>query len=91
MCSELYNMATKEGWQLPKEWTGYSQHSYNIQPLPSKKLLAKDIVAFRDNAFHTYNESKKYLDILHTTFGPEVKKHMQNITLTRLKRKILEE
>ncbi len=89
--SQLYNIAMEEGWQLPEEWTGYSQHSYNIQPLPSKTLLAKDIVAFRDSAFHTYNESKKYLNMLHATFGPEVKKHMQNITLTRLKRKILEE
>ena len=89
--SQLYNIALKEGWRLPDEWTGYSQHSYNIQPLPSKTLSAKEIVAFRDNAFHEYNENEKYLDMLEEKFGVDVKEHMKEITKTRLKRKILQE
>lgn len=88
--SELYNIALNEGWELPKEWTGYSQHSYNIQPLPSKTVSAKDIVAFRDNAFHEYNENPRYLDMLEEQFGNDVKEHMEEITKTRLKRRILE-
>jgi len=88
--SQLYNFALNEGWELPSQWTGYSQHSYNIQPLPSKILSAKEIVKFRDDAFHTYNENPKYLTMLENKFGKDVKKHMQNITKTRLKRKILE-
>jgi hypothetical protein len=88
--SELYNMALNEGWELPKEWTGYSQHSYNVQPLPSKTVRAKDIFAFRDNAFHEYNENPKYLDMLEKEFGKDVREHMKEITTTRLKRKILE-
>jgi len=88
--SQLYNMALKEGWKLPSEWTGYSQHSYNIQPLPSKTVPSKDIVAFRDNAFHEYNENPKYLEMLDKEFGKAVKEHMQSITKTKLKRKILE-
>jgi anaerobic magnesium-protoporphyrin IX monomethyl ester cyclase len=87
--SQLYNIALDKGWELPKEWIGYSQHSYNIQPLPSKNVSAKDIVAFRDNAFHEYNENPRYLDMLKKEFGQDVKGHMEEITKTRLKRKIL--
>ena len=57
--SPLYNLAIKEKWELPKEWHGYSQHSYVMQPLPSKYLSAKEIVRFRDNAFHEYFENEK--------------------------------
>lgn len=89
--SMLYNTALKEKWLLPEQWHGYSQHSYIMQPLPSKHLRAKEIVAFRDNAFHEYFESKRYLDMVEEKFGIEVKKHMQEITKTRLRRKILEE
>lgn len=89
--SQLYTMALKEGWVLPNEWTGYSQHSYNIQPLPSKTLSAKEIVEFRDNAFHTYNENEEYLLMLEGKFGKKVREHMQEITKTRLRRKILED
>jgi len=88
--SKLYNIALNEGWKLPNEWTGYSQHSYNIQPLPSKTVSAKEIVAFRDNAFHSYNENKKYLNMLENLFGKNVKEHMVKITQTRLKRSLLE-
>ncbi|MDF1883725.1 cobalamin-dependent protein [Sulfurimonas sp. SAG-AH-194-C21] len=89
--SQLYNIALNEGWELPKEWTGYSQHSFNIQPLPSKLVSAKKVVAFRDNAFHEYNENPRYLDMIKYKFGEDVQKHMQSITTTRLKRKILDD
>lgn len=89
--SMLYNMALKENWLLPEQWHGYSQHSYIMQPLPSKHLSAKQIVAFRDNAFDEYFESKNYLDMIEHKFGIKTKEHMQEITKTKLKRKILEE
>ena len=87
--SPLYNMALKENWELPEVWHGFSQHSYVMQPLPSKYLTAKEIVAFRDNAFHEYNESPSYLNMLEEKFGKLVRSHMEEITKTRLKRKIL--
>ncbi|MDQ7090775.1 MAG: radical SAM protein [Methylococcales bacterium] len=88
--SQLYTIALADHLKLPDEWTGYSQHSYNIQPLPSKHLTAKEIVAFRDNAFHDYNESDFYLSMLNDKFGLAVKEHMMEITQTRLKRAILD-
>lgn len=89
--SQLYNIALKEGWELPKSWTGYSQHSYDIQPLPSKHLSAKDILKFRDDAFHEYFENPKYLNMIEKKFGKKVKEHMIDTTKTRLKRKLLED
>lgn len=89
--SKLYDMAIKDGLDLPNEWTGYSQHSYNIQPLASNHLTARQIVEFRDNAFHEYNENPVYLDMLEEKFGPLVKEHMMETTKTRLKRAILED
>ncbi len=88
--SKLYTTAIENSWKLPDVWHGYSQHSYIMQPLPSKYISAKEIVKFRDNAFHEYFENPKYLNMLEYKFGKNVKKHMQDITKTRLKRKILE-
>ena len=88
--SQLYKNALQKNWKLPEEWTGYSQHSYNIQPLPSNSVSARDIVAFRDNAFHEYNKNPKYLNMLEKEFGIEVRNHIEEITKTRLKRKILD-
>jgi len=88
--SKLYSLALEQGLKLPEVWTGYSQHSYNIQPLPSKTLLAKEIVKFRDDAFHDYNENPIYLDMLEKKFNKDVRSHIEDITKTRLKRKILE-
>ncbi len=88
--SQLHAIALADNLKLPNEWTGFSQHSYNMQPLPSKHLSAKQIVAFRDNAFHEYNQSEVYLTMLEKKFGTKVKQHMMEITQTRLKRAILE-
>lgn len=89
--SPLYTLAVKEGWKLPDVWHGYSQHSYVIEPLPSKYLSAKEIVKFRDDAFHEYFENPKYLNMLEENFGKKVREHMEETTKTRLKRKILKD
>ena len=36
--SKLYLDAIKEGWELPAEYVGFSQHSYETQPLPTKHM-----------------------------------------------------
>ena len=40
--SELYNIALKRGWKFAQEWHGFSQHSYEIEPLPTKHLTGKE-------------------------------------------------
>lgn len=88
--SELYDIAKKEGWELPKEWYGYSQHSYETLPLPTKYISAREVLKFRDGAFYKYFENPKYLSMIENKFGNEVKLHIQEMTKTRLKRKLLE-
>jgi anaerobic magnesium-protoporphyrin IX monomethyl ester cyclase len=88
--SKLYEIAIKENWKLPKEWHGFSQHSYEMLPLPTKHITAKEVLQFRDDAFHEYYENQLYLDMIEKKFGAKVKNHLQGMTKTRLKRRLLE-
>jgi len=88
--SKLYAIAVKEGWVLPEKWHGFSQHSYDMLPLPTKHISAAEVLAFRDDAFHRYYENAGYLNMIEEKFGKNVKGHIQELTKTRLKRKILE-
>ncbi len=88
--SKLYEIAIHEKWHLPKEWHGFSQHSYETQPLPTKYVSAKDVLKFRDDAFHLYFENPTYLNMIENKFGIKVKQHIQEMTKTRLKRKLTE-
>lgn len=89
--SRLYEMALKEGWALPKEWHGFSQHSYETLPLPTKHLSAKEVLKFRDDAFHRYFENPDYLNMIEEKFGKIVKAHLQEMTKTKLRRRLFEE
>ena len=88
--SKLFDIAIKECWALPNEWHGFSQHSYEILPLPTRHINAKDVLKFRDDAFHKYFQRSDYLDMIEKKFGINVKKHIEKMTTTRLKRKIYE-
>lgn len=88
--SKLYDIAVDEGCELPKEWHGFSQHSYEMLPLPTKYLSAREVLKFRDDAFHRYFENPNYLNMIEKIFGKNVKEHILEMTKTRLKRKLLE-
>lgn len=88
--SPLYDLALREGWQLPETWAGFSQHSYDTLPLPTQKLTAAEVLSFRDKAFHEYFEDKRYLDGITQQFGWSTRKHIEAMTTTRLRRRILE-
>lgn len=89
--SKLYDIAIKEGWELPREWYGFSQHSYEILPLPTKHISAKEVLKFRDDAFHRYFQNPAYLAMIEYKFGRHVREHIEEMTKTRLKRRLLEE
>ena len=74
---------------LPKTWSGYSQYSYDCQPLPTKYLTSAEVLAFRDHAFHIYFENPKYLKMVENKFGLNIVKHINNMATTKLKRKLL--
>lgn len=85
--SELYQIAIKEGWPLPENWSGYSQHSVDTLPLPTKYLSAGEVLRFRDNAFHVYFNDTNYLKMITQKFGIETTQHIKEMTSHKLERK----
>jgi radical SAM superfamily enzyme YgiQ (UPF0313 family) len=87
--SQLYQIGIKEGWDLPDNYEGYSQHSYECKPLPTKHLKSNEVLAFRDQAFIKYFTNPKYLDFVKSKFGQGTYDDIQNMLKHSLKRKIL--
>lgn len=54
--SHLFKITPEE--DLPKEWSGYSQHSYNSTPLPTETLTSAEVLRFRDDAHCQYFTGK---------------------------------
>jgi radical SAM superfamily enzyme YgiQ (UPF0313 family) len=87
--SALFAQALKNGWELPHTWHGYSQHAYEMVPLPTRTLSAAEVLRFRDDAFHAYFSDERYLSMLARTFGEAVRAHVQQMSSVRLKRQLL--
>ncbi|MBF0570940.1 MAG: cobalamin-dependent protein [Candidatus Omnitrophica bacterium] len=87
--SPLYGIAKKEGWQLPSSYEGFSQHSYEGQPLPTKYLTAEQVLSFRDEAWMKYHTNPKFLELLKQKFGQAAVDETIKSTKINLKRKIL--
>lgn len=87
--SKLYSIALAEDWELPAVWHGFSQHSYEMVPLPTHSLTAAEVIRFRDEAFHRYFANPAYLDMVGKKFGIKVREHLVEMSGTRLKRKLL--
>ncbi|MDP3012947.1 MAG: hypothetical protein Q8M92_01805, partial [Candidatus Subteraquimicrobiales bacterium] len=88
--SKLYDIAVKERWELPKEWHGFSQHSYEMLPLPTKYISAKEVLKFRDDAFHKYFSNQHYLSMIDEKFGRGVRSHIEKMASKRLKRRTVD-
>lgn len=89
--SKLYDIALSEKLELPSTWHGFSQHSYDMLPLPTRCLTAAEVVRFRDEAFHRYFANPVYLDMVGQKFGSGVREHLVEMSSARLKRKLLGE
>ena len=85
--SQLYTLALKEGWKLPATWSGYSQHAVDTLPLPTRHLPAGEVIRFRDDAFHKYFTSPKYLALVEQKFGAKTLQHIRDMTTFKLERK----
>jgi len=84
--SQLYLTALQEGWPLPERWSGYSQHSVDALPLPTKHVSGADVLRFRDHAFQVYFSSPKYLEMIGRKFGPETVTHINEMASHKLVR-----
>jgi radical SAM superfamily enzyme YgiQ (UPF0313 family) len=87
--SPLYTMAVRQGVPLPVRWTGYSQHSRDCQPLPTRYVTARDVLRFRDEAFLKYYTNPRYLEMVQRRFGPETVAHIKDMTSHRLERDLV--
>lgn len=86
--SPLYLEAFSKGVKLPETYSGYSQHSYETQNLPSKELSAAEILKFRDFAWNKYHTDKSYLNLLENKFGVLARKNLEETSKIKLKRKL---
>lgn len=84
--SPLYQLALEQGWPLPEKWSGYSQHSVDTLPLPTKYCSAADVLRFRDRAFQIYFSNSRYLDMIARKFGHETAQHIREMASHRLER-----
>jgi len=87
--SLLYREALTAGHELPSDYAGYSFHSYNTKPLPTEYLEPHEILRFRDEAWHDYHTSEKFLDRIEERYGTIAKDNILEMTKIKLKRKIL--
>tara|TARA_B100001996_G_scaffold338739_1_gene291350 strand:+ start:34 stop:867 length:834 start_codon:yes stop_codon:yes gene_type:complete len=89
--SLLYKNAKSDNITLPSSYEGYSFHSYETLPLPTKKLKAHEILKLRDDAFTNYHTNKEFLNLIERKFGRKSVNNILNMTKIKLKRKIIEE
>jgi anaerobic magnesium-protoporphyrin IX monomethyl ester cyclase len=88
--SPLYEEAIRRGWRLPDTWSGYSQHSVDTLPLPTRHITAGEVLAFRDRAFDTYFRHAPYLQMVEEKFGDDTLAHIREMTSHKLERKYSE-
>jgi anaerobic magnesium-protoporphyrin IX monomethyl ester cyclase len=88
--SPLYLESLSKGIKLPETYSGYSQHSYYTQNIPSDYLEAKEILKFRDYAWSVYHKDENYLNLLEYKFGKHSRLNLEETSKIKLKRKLLE-
>lgn len=84
--SSLHDQAVREGWQLPKTWSGYSQHSVDTMNLPTNYLTSSEVLRFRDDAFQQYFANPAYLAMITAKFGHQTAEHVRAMAAQPLER-----
>ena len=87
--SQLYRDAVEKNFILPDDYTGYSFHAYNTQPLPTEYLSPEDVLSYRDQSFTDYHTYKPFLKRIESKFGIKAVENIKKMTRVKLKRKIL--
>ena len=87
--SPLYMKAKQEGWDLPQEYSEFGFLSYDHIPSKTYNLEAKEVLAFRDYAFHACFENPRYLSMIQKKFGDKAVDNIKRMTNIKLKRKLL--
>ena len=88
--SKLYTRAINQGWPLPESWIGFSQHSKETHPLPTKYLTGEQVLTFRDYFHKKYFSNPAHGLMLKQKFGPLAVKQAQDELSKKLIRKYAE-
>jgi anaerobic magnesium-protoporphyrin IX monomethyl ester cyclase len=88
--SPLYLYAKDQNWDIPKSYEEFAFLSYACKPLRTKHLSAKEVLEFRDTAWHKYFSNESYLNLVEKKFGNKAKANIVELSKIKLKRKILE-
>jgi len=86
--SQLYKNAVENKYKLPDSYEGYSFHSFETQPLPTKSLKPEEILKYRDKSFKNYHTNEKFLEKIEKKFGKKAVDNIKDMTKVTLKRKI---
>ncbi|RJQ27043.1 radical SAM protein [Candidatus Parcubacteria bacterium] len=87
--SQLYKDALQLNYDMPKTYSAWSYHSYDMVPMRTKYLTAAEVVKFRDEAFTTYHTYPPFLKRIEEKFGKQEVENIVKMTQIKLKRKIL--
>ena len=87
--SPLHEEAVKNKVELPDCYAGYSQHSYECQPLPTKHLSAAEVLQFRDTAWKMYHTRNEHEALIFKKFGEDAQNALRKSTSIKLKRRLL--
>ena len=87
--SQLYKTAIENGYKLPENYSGYSFHSYDTQPLPTEYLTPEEVLTYRDECYVSYHTYKPFLERIENKFGNRARENIMKMASLRLKRKIL--
>lgn len=88
--SDLYEECVREGRELPDSWLGYTQLGYECHPMTTQYLSAKEVLAFRDQAFDKFFENNDaYFENLRQKFGEEPERIIKPMLQHKMKRKLL--
>tara|TARA_A100001515_G_scaffold145044_2_gene151540 strand:- start:10000 stop:11535 length:1536 start_codon:yes stop_codon:yes gene_type:complete len=87
--SRVYKDAVLEGNEIPEDYQGYSFHSYETKPQPTRHLTSEQILRFRDEAWHAYHTNPAFLEKIENLHGKHIRKNIEDQAKIKLKRKIL--
>lgn len=88
--SPLYLKAKQEGWDLPQNYSEFGFLSYDHKPSRTYNLDAKDVLAFRDYAFHVIFENPRFLNMIKNKFGDKAVNNIKQMTGIKLQRELLQ-
>ena len=85
--TDLYRAAIADSLKLPDSWSGYSQHSYECLPMPTKHLSGEEVLWFRDDAWHRYFNDPLYLSKTERLFGQAAAEYIKEMAREKPERK----